>query len=359
MLGLRMDYSRPDPCFIQSAAQNVSLTPKYGPVGSRRAVDATGRANDASASNDFITQQFLRAQPDLAIGTPDSPIPLVAEMLALSGPDDLVRFTLMRHARGKRLDNVWPSLSPVQKAGFVRQVAAIITALRRFTAPTAQKVDGSLLDDPTIGHCLRRRAPSCTKIGPTSDAWIDALAPTLRSGLSRLHQTNDPAIIDTKLAELRANFPPGGPYHLTHGYLNMSNIIVQDDKITAILDWEIAGYYPWWAERWLFIRTYSPGDELFDPVWALLEPELTHEKMRKDVYSAVGQVISAWQKCNVEHPGEDASWLRPAFSKCEPYSGFIKWRDCGNQLEHNICDVQWGAEKSNYPYNNLYNSNTV
>ncbi|CZR61756.1 uncharacterized protein PAC_11653 [Phialocephala subalpina] len=305
--------------------------------------------NDGSAGNDFMTQQFLRAQPGLTI-------PLVAKMLALSGPDDAVQFTLMSQASGVRLDQVWPRLSPAQKAGYVRQMAAVITALRQFTAPSAQKVDGSLLDDLIIGHCVRRRAPSCTKIGPTADAWIDALAPSLRGGLSHLHKTNDPAIIDAKLAELRANFPPGGPYYLTHGDLNLSNIIVQDDKITAILDWEMAGYYPWWAERWLSIRNYAPANELFDPMWALLEPELSFETLRRDVSVPVGDVISAWEKCNVEHPGQNARWLRPAFSKCEPWAGEIKWRDCGNQLEHKIRDVQWGAESPNYPYNGLYSS---
>lgn len=85
----------------------------------------------------------------------------------------------------------------------------------------------------------------------------------------------------------------------------MANIIVQDGKITAILDWEMAGYYPWWAENWVSIGTFGPRDELFDPVWALLEPDLSDERMRKDIYIAVGQVITARRNCNVEHLGED------------------------------------------------------
>ncbi len=310
--------------------------------------------NDASKGNDFITQQFLRAQPGLtAAGT--GAIPLVSEMLALSGPDDTVHFTLMRQARGERLDIAWRRLSPAQKAGYVSQVAAVIKALRQFTAPTAQKVDGSLLDDLIIGFCWPACAPSCTKIGPTANAWIDALAPTLRGGLSFLHKTNDPAIIDAKLAELRANFPSGEPYYLSHADLNLSNIIVKDDKITAILDWEMAGYYPWWVERFKSFNYCAPADEFFEPLWALLEPELSYEKMYRDVFLPVNKVINAWQRCNVGHPGINSRWLRPAFCKCEPWAGEVRWLDCGNLLEHQIRKVQWGAKNPNFPYNTYYN----
>jgi hypothetical protein len=300
--------------------------------------------NDASAGNDLMTQKFLRAQPGHAI-------PLVADMLELSGPDDAIQLTVMRQARGKRLDVVWPRLSVAQKEGYVHQMAAIIRQLRQFTAPRAQKVDGSLLDDFIIGYCIGRRAPSCTKIGPTADAWLDALAPSLRGGLSRLHKTTDPAIIEAKLHELRANFPSGGPYYLTHGDLNLSNIIVHDDKIEAILDWEMAGYYPWWVERYLSLFNYAPADELFEPMWALLEPERSHAMMQRDAYIGVGEVIGVFGKCNVDHPGEKACWLRPAFSACEAWAGNVRWRDCGNQLEHKLCDVQWGAKNPNFPNN--------
>jgi hypothetical protein len=238
--------------------------------------------NDASVGNDLMTQKFLRAQPSHKTNA----IPLVPVMLELSRPADPLQLTLMSQARGDRLmlvgfplfDSplghgthtfvktrhlsyfflkhmltrllpvVWRKLSAAQKASYLDQMAALIQQLRQFTAPHTQKVDGTPLDDLIIGHCIGRRAPTCFKIGATADAWLDALEPSLRAGLTEMHQTTDPAIIEAKLVELRANFPSGGPYYLTHGDLNFSNIIVKDDKIEAILDWEMAGYYPWWAE---------------------------------------------------------------------------------------------------------------
>ena len=76
--------------------------------------------------------------------------------------------------------------------------------------------------------------------------------------------------------------------------------------------------------------------------------------MQQDVYFGVGAVIGVWGKCNVEHPGEKACWLRPAFSECETWAGNVRWRDCGNQLEHKIRDVQWGAKNPTFPSNGAH-----
>jgi len=42
--------------------------------------------------------------------------------------------------------------------------------------------------------------------------------------------------VENKFQELKANFPKGEPYTLTHADLNFSNIIIKDDKIEAIID---------------------------------------------------------------------------------------------------------------------------
>lgn len=305
--------------------------------------------NDTSKSYDFMTQKFLREQTGLDVG-PGGDVPLVAAQIALSRPEDKVNLTLMRQADGYPLDYMWPRASPAQRVSYMRQMANVIRSLRQFTRPSAQKVDGTLLDDFIIGHCKNRRAPSCTKIGPFAEDWLDNLAPSLRGGLSFKYKTNDAAIIDAKLAELRATFPSGGPYYLTHGDLNMSNIIVKDDKIHAIIDWEMAGFYPWWVERALSLDYTGFSREIYGPMWEMLEPEVTHQKMTDDVYWPVDQVTRIFRRCNVKHPGEDAVWLRPAFSECESAAGEIRWSYLGNVLEHQVCDEQWGAKDPNYPY---------
>jgi thiamine kinase-like enzyme len=88
-------------------------------------------------------------------------------------------------------------------------------------------------------------------MGRTTDEWFENIEEDLRYGLSLRYETEDPLVIEDKYQEIKKNFPKSEPYILTHGDLNLTNIIVKDDKIEAIIDWEYSGYLPWWAERWL------------------------------------------------------------------------------------------------------------
>ena len=288
--------------------------------------------NDHSLGNDYMTQQFLRDQPNLTI------LP-VKEMRSLRKPSDQICVTLMARAPGVGLDTIWPSLTPEQKSSDKDQLTEIIKQLRRFTAPAAQKVDGSLLDDVVLGFCTRRRPPTCEKIGRTVDEWLDNLAKVLRSGLSRFHGTKDSDIIEEKFQELKANFPNGEPYVLTHGDMNLSNIIVNNDKIEAIIDWEMAGYYPWWVERFqTFFGGSKQTDELFEPLWADVFPDMDETAFRDQVLVKVAPVGQAWRKSHRQHPDYFTSWQRPGFCKCKPYAGDFRSYDLGNPPEHRLSE---------------------
>ena len=54
--------------------------------------------------------------------------------------------------------------------------------------------------------------------------------------------------------ELFSCFPTEGQFYLTQGDLLPHNILVDGSKITAIIDWETAGYYP---EFWEYCRMIS------------------------------------------------------------------------------------------------------
>ncbi|TVY35264.1 hypothetical protein LOCC1_G008110 [Lachnellula occidentalis] len=247
--------------------------------------------NDGSLGNDYMTYQFLRNQPGLKI-------PLLDEMRSLSKPTDSIHFTLMSRAQGVGLDEIWDTLTPEQKSSYTDQLGDCLKQIRRFTASTAQKVDGSPLNDIIIGaHCNRRHPPTCKMIGRTTSEWFENLADDLRGGLSKIHNTKDPEIIEEKLQELKDNFPKGEPYVLTHGDFNLTNIIVnaKENKIEAIIDWEMAGYFPWWAERWMSIVFGSDQlDELFFPLWPDVCPEMDAETFRVQVLDKVAPVIEAF-----------------------------------------------------------------
>lgn len=305
-------------------------------VGSRWMI--RDQPNDASLGNDFITQEFLRNY------TPSLDIPLVKEMRKLSAPTDKVDITLMSRAQGVGLDTIWHTLTPEQKSEYKSQLSTAINSWRQFTSPVSKNVNGGVLEDCIIGNCLRRTAPTCKKLGRTTDDWFSNLEEDLRFGLSRLHKTKDPLVIEEKFQDLRKNFPKSEPYVLTHGDLNFTNIIVKDGKIEAIIDWEFSGYMPWWAERWLsLIGGQDATDELFEPLWADIGLEMDENTFQTEVIDKVASVIKVWKQCmfHVDHPNAGDKWLRPGFCKCKPFSGRFKWTEIGNQPEHKLKDSEF------------------
>ncbi|KAH8601005.1 hypothetical protein B0O99DRAFT_493098, partial [Bisporella sp. PMI_857] len=59
---------------------------------------------------------------------------------------------------------------------------------------------------------------------------------------------------DRMVAELEESFPKGAPYVFTHRDLDDDNIFISNEneekkfKVSAIIDWELSGFFPWWAE---------------------------------------------------------------------------------------------------------------
>ena len=52
-----------------------------------------------------------------------------------------------------------------------------------------------------------------------------------------------------------------------------------------------------------------------------------------------------------EHTPTSTDHVSPDEGISEASAGSVRWRDCGNQLEHQLCDVQWGAKNPKFPNN--------
>ncbi|KAH6694969.1 hypothetical protein BKA61DRAFT_584088 [Leptodontidium sp. MPI-SDFR-AT-0119] len=301
-------------------------------IGSRWMI--RDQPNDLSVGNDTMTQEFLRRQPGMTI-------PILKEMTILSAPTDKVLLTLMTRAQGVRLDTIWNTLSTEQKANYRTQFKSCLEQLQQYTSPIAQKVDGNILDDHLIGYCRHRTSPTCKKLGRTTEEWFGNLETELRHGLSNIHKTKDPVLIDAKFQELKDNFPKPEPYVLTHSDLNLTNIIVKDDQIEAIIDWEFAGYYPWWVERYMCWKGMTnQTNDLFTPIWN--EIGMSDDSFANEVWGPVEAVNSAWHQGNtyphIEHPDSGKAWLRPGFCECQPYTGKFNWDLIGGKVDHQVRD---------------------
>lgn len=279
-------------------------------------------------TNDYMTYKFLREQE-----TKD--IPLVKEMHQFGEEGDAHLFTVMSRVKSVTLESVWARLTQDEKRGYADQIIAALRELRKFTAPTPQRADGSPLWDNVIGQCWPKR---CHTIPATQDEWFDSLDKDLRAGIARKYATDDEATIEARLQRLRKNFPDNAPFILTHGDLNMGNIMVHDGKILVIIDWEHAGYYPWWVERW---ASYMHGlsenaNELFDMVWAEVESELSFTDFLDKAMAPVDSVADVYQTALIEHTRCHDVWLRPRWCECKPYGGFSNYADEDNEVEHII-----------------------
>lgn len=279
--------------------------------------------------NEYMTHRFLQDK-----GTKD--IPLVKEMHQFGSPGVPYQFTVMSRVKGISLEKAWLSLSPGEKKNYTHQVVAALREMRQFTSPVAQRVDGTPLPDHLIATCDLNQP--CKPIGKNKEEWFNGMIEELRYGLSERLNIEDTEIIEAKVQELQNNFPDGAPYVLTHRDLHLGNILVKDGKIEAFIDWEYAGYYPWWVERYISsMRAVSNAQvELFDAVWAELEPDLSHEQFSRMARDGINPVISAWTNCPIEHTEDHDGWLRPIWCECKSYGGTIRKTDHGAELKHTI-----------------------
>ncbi|EPE34618.1 Protein kinase-like (PK-like) [Glarea lozoyensis ATCC 20868] len=270
-----------------------------------------------SAGNDYMTQKFLRDQ----LG-PGSDIPLLRHIQLIHEPEEKTYLYLMSRAEGAPLHKLWPTLSQKMQSSVTEQLLQFIQKIRTFTAPAPYNVEGGKLHDWILGNCNVPR-PKCKMIGSSTDEWFGNIEEELREGLAFVHMTRDSAIIDREFQALKDNFPKPEPYVLTHGDLDTSNIIVKDGKITALIDWEHAGYFPWWAERYFVIYAgrFSPYREAVMPIFDRLEPTMSADKFEELVVNPIKKVQDAWSACQIKHPTNNDAWLRPAFSKCQPWAG--------------------------------------
>lgn len=282
--------------------------------------------------NDGITQEYLRNIPTLEI-------PLLKSMQRLSTPDDQIQFTLMPKLQGQPLRQLWPSLTDADKQKYAKELGSYIRIWRSIQSPTIRKTNHEQLDDIILGWCSRRKhPPSCKKIGYTIEAWLDNLAPEIRSGIGKLHSNWTPDEVEDHFQSLRANFSTGFPNVLTHGDLHLDNIFVKDGQIEAIIDWEVAGFYPSWVESFLFTSWEENTTELHTLLRQDGCVDFSLQDLQEQILPGIKPICDAWKACRIEHPNEDMLWIKPGFCTCRNYGGKIDWTDLGLEPIHKIID---------------------
>ena len=263
---------------------------------------------------DYNARKFIRER------IPGARVP---ESFKFEGPGNKFTFEVMARAKGVPMEDVIDTLSDQEVEDLSNDLKAHVQEWRQITSPHMGGVDGSELMDGLIGTC---RLGGCIKTGSNEEEWLENLSPALLKGLlvSKYYKNKGPTqtkeVLDSwvkeadeQLAELKANFPKGGPYVLTHCDLHYENIFVSNDneekkwKVTSIIDWELAGFYPWWVEAVKFNRHFLTDVE-----------SDKFDKLEKPIRA----VMSKWEQGGgpgVSKHGLDQAnvWYRRPFCPCQ------------------------------------------
>ncbi|KAK2809125.1 hypothetical protein FQN50_004182 [Emmonsiellopsis sp. PD_5] len=148
---------------------------------------------------------------------------------------------------GKPLDKVWPTLNEQQRASIKQQLADHLKLFRSCTKPYIGRVNHQPTRNPYEGIETKFMGPFDSEA--KFDEWC----------LSRLKGASEKNKWRKTLTELRSTSP--SRFMLTHGDLFPRNILVEDGKVTGIVDWERSGFYPEYVEYALAARLYDYGGE--------------------------------------------------------------------------------------------------
>lgn len=199
----------------------------------------------------------------------------------------------MSRAPGEPLDSRWKFLSEDEKASVKARLDAIVGDFRFLPVPPTHEAM-AVLGEGSPRQCKDARRHVRVAPGPISSEielnefltfspqrTQSSTIAMIRSYLKSSHQIvlahgdfhprNIMVATSSQLHNpVEGDVPPQEPHHTINGSVNQSNTRV---TITAILDWEMCGWYPEYWEYVKALNTITPGGDLSDR-WAYLPPKI-------------------------------------------------------------------------------------
>ncbi|KAI3323382.1 kinase-like protein [Xylariaceae sp. AK1471] len=145
---------------------------------------------------------------------------------------------IMEFIEGIELKEAWDTYSAEEKELVVAQLQGYMEELRQFKGSFIGAIDGSWCDDHFFDGDRGGYGPF-----KDEDEFNAGIVKALKQGKSRVHVD---VTCDIFLETMK-----GHEIVLTHNDFAPRNILVQGSNVIAILDWELAGYYP---EYWEYCK---------------------------------------------------------------------------------------------------------
>ncbi|OAL36192.1 hypothetical protein AYO20_04606 [Fonsecaea nubica] len=147
---------------------------------------------------------------------------------------------VMEYVEGEPLSELWPTLSNEEKLEISGQLREILGNLREKRGNYIGGIGGTAAVD----------SRKTTLVGgpfATEMQFNDFLQSDLIKAAQRRFSSTFSKVMTSTHKIL-----------LTHGDINPRNIIIHNRRITAVLDWENAGWYP---EYWEYVKFFSALDD--------------------------------------------------------------------------------------------------
>jgi aminoglycoside phosphotransferase (APT) family kinase protein len=201
----------------------------------------------------------------------DLPVPRVHEAFTMPDGDVSIR---MDFVPGESLASVWPSMTPEGRDSICLQLREILSKMR--SVPWELGL---------IGSCSGGMARDCRQYTDYSDGPYKDEATFNSSFYFDLVRTAPDPIRTALFKQIRNDHR----IVFSHGDLAQHNILVKDGRITGLIDWEYAGWYP---EHWDYIKFFERP--CTDRDWENRAPMIFPQIYENEL--AYHQAIIRWQR---------------------------------------------------------------
>jgi len=154
----------------------------------------------------------------------------------------------MQRLPGNYIAYGWAARSEASKALLFEQLRAMIAQIRGLRRLSASRTEVSNVDG---GPIMDMRLLDKSLWGPYTT--VEGFQSELRRGIAMEHIKDDTILGLKELISFHARNAETESV-LTHGDLSSFNIMVSGDKITGIVDWETAGWLPWY---WEYVNAWN------------------------------------------------------------------------------------------------------
>ncbi|KPM35906.1 hypothetical protein AK830_g10680 [Neonectria ditissima] len=152
---------------------------------------------------------------------------------------------IMDYVEGTTLKEAWGNFTETQKDSIISQLRGYMAQLRHFKSDFIGSINGTACNDQFFDDDPQGYGPYATE-------------EEFNQGIVKaMMKDNDYGFPEWRFV-VWLSVMKGHDIVFTHGDFDPRNILVQGEKVTALLDWELSGYYPSYWEY---------GKALLRPEW--------------------------------------------------------------------------------------------